>query len=157
MPRQSKKLPESVRKREVLQRPMRFRARAAWSHPIPHQHVKKLATIFQHYGFGPGKADWQGLALKLLADYVPGFQFIARAVGRPPKWAPQIELTLVRGIDQLRATGLSVRESCEVIARSKEFRTFGGRARGPSPGTLENRYWKAKRAYSGRNRQTHKK
>jgi hypothetical protein len=157
MPRQSKQLPESLRKREVLQQPMRFRALLRWSHPIPHQHLNKLTTIFQHYGLDPDKEDWQGLALKLLADYVPGFQFIAQAVGRPSKWTPRIELTLVKRIDQLRAKGSSVRQSCEVIARSKEFRTFGGRVRAPSPGTLENRYWKAKRAHSGPNRRAHKK
>jgi hypothetical protein len=157
MPRKSKRLPESLRKREVFQRPMRFRVRTAWSHLIPHQHLNKLRIIFQHYGLDPDREDWQGLALKLLADHVPGFQFIARAVGRPSKWTPEIELTLIKGIDQRRERGLSVRQSCEVIARSKEFRTFGGRVRAPSPGTLENRYWKAKRAQSAPNRRTHKK
>jgi hypothetical protein len=156
MTRKSKKLPESLRKREVLQRPMRFRVHVR-GHPILHQHLNKLTAIFQHYGFDPGKEDWQGLALKLLADYVPGFQFIAQAVGRPSKWTPSIELTLVKRIDQLRRKGLGVRQSCEVIARSKEFRTFGGRTRAPSPRTLENRYWKAKRTHSSPNRRTHKK
>src|SRR5947209_2527639 len=125
MPPRSSKLPPTFRVRTPIPDVMRFRSNADWTVPVPREHLAKIDALFRYYDLAPEQRPWEKLCWLLLRDFVPGFLFKKRPKGRPPKWSPGAEASLVDDVDRLKKEGFTIRAACELLARKQPYRAFG--------------------------------
>jgi hypothetical protein len=105
---------------------------------VERQVEHKLRLLMDHYSISD-TGDWRGLAIKLAADFVPGFQVkshIKRVThtgpvvlddqkkdGRRAEWTPERILQLSKSVQQVKKQRRlkSDRDALEVLLRSKEW------------------------------------
>jgi hypothetical protein len=102
-----------------------------------------MQLLFKHYGIDPGgEQSWQGLAMSLAFDHVPGLQLANRPKpGRKPTWKTGLGDELVRAVEDARSrTGKGTEDAIAMLKNER-----GGRWRRYTLQSLGARYREARR------------